>query len=189
MRSDDEERCAELRRVQAIDEAFGRGDLEALRAAVGDPEAIPNGFIGMAFGPCLEYAIYHSPLAFVRELLELGADVNPTNHGGFPPLIATLTGGRSSRDAGPHSGPLQVLRLLLEFGADPDQRGFNDYTPLHYAVETHNLDALDILLAAGANPTLATRIDDLETPRELAEKLGLAEYAVRLRAAEEEWRG
>lgn len=39
----------------------------------------------------LEYALYHSPLAFIRTLLDLGADPNYGDHAGFPSLIAALT--------------------------------------------------------------------------------------------------
>jgi ankyrin repeat protein len=62
---------------------------------------------------------------------------------------------------------------VLAFKSDPNQRGINDYTPLHMAVSEHNLRAVDLLLKAGAAPCLRTRIDNCETPRELAEKVGL----------------
>jgi len=61
----------------AIHEAYQRGDLEALKALLGSREID------------LEYAIYHSPMSFVRTLLELGADPNYEDHAGFPSLIAT----------------------------------------------------------------------------------------------------
>lgn len=73
------------------------------------------------------------------------------------------------------------------FGADPDQRGINDYTALHMAVGERNLVALERLLEAGADATLRTRIDDYETPREMAERAGLVQFADRL--AEHERRG
>jgi hypothetical protein len=60
------DRCEEARRFQRIDDAFQSGDLEALRAAVDDPAVIPNGQMPDVIGPCLVYAIYHSPLAFIR---------------------------------------------------------------------------------------------------------------------------
>jgi ankyrin repeat protein len=66
-----------------------------------------------------------------------------------------------------------MIELLLSFGADPNQRGLNDYTPLHMAVSEHNLPAIELLLKGGADARLRTRIDDCETPREMAEKVGL----------------
>ena len=50
----EDERCEEARKFQRIDEAFRRGDLEALRAAVDDRGAIPNGPVPMTIGNCLE---------------------------------------------------------------------------------------------------------------------------------------
>jgi hypothetical protein len=69
----DTERCAEYEEFKRIDNAFRVGDLNALRAAVDDPESVPNGPMPLTIGPCLEYAIYHSPLSFIRTLLEVGA--------------------------------------------------------------------------------------------------------------------
>ena len=74
--------------------------------------------------------------------------------------------------------------MLLSFGVDPNQRGLNDYTPLHMAVSEHNLPAVELLLKSGADPRLRTRIDDCETPREMAEKMGFRDI-VELLAAQE----
>ena len=87
----EEERCAEARAIQRISEAFKHGDLDALRAAVDDPGVVPNGPMPPAIGPWLVYAIYHSPLAFIRTLLALGADPNAPADDGFPPLIAAIS--------------------------------------------------------------------------------------------------
>src|SRR5437667_9292472 len=67
----EEERRAEAKKFQRIDDAFHQGDLDALRAAVDDPATVPNGRMPDGIGPCLVYAIYHSPLAFIRTLLQL----------------------------------------------------------------------------------------------------------------------
>jgi hypothetical protein len=77
----DEERRREAKQFQRIDAAFRAGDLDALRAAVDDPADVPNGRMPDGIGTCLVYAIYHSPLAFIRgatartdvdEILRLG---------------------------------------------------------------------------------------------------------------------
>ena len=73
-----------------------------------------------------------------------------------------------------------IIRLLLSFGADPNQRGINDYTPLHMAVAERNPLAVQILLDGGADPELRTRIDECETPLEMAEAAGLADIAAML---------
>jgi len=168
---------AEQVRFTRIDAAFRAGDLAALRAAVEDPAAVPNGPMPLAIGPCLEYAIYHSPVAFILELLEIGADPNPTDHAGFPPLIAALSCSRSQPGSPARSDVPAILELLLEFGANPDQRGINDYTALHYAVAERNRSAVELLLRAGADPRLRTRIDECETPAEMARAAGQHETA------------
>jgi len=180
----DADRCVEHRRIARIDAAFQAGDLAALRAAVEDPASVPNGPMPLAIGPCLEYAIYHSPLAFIRMLLEIGADPNVDDNSGFPPLLAALSCSRSQPGSPGRPDVVDILKMLLEFGADPNQRGINDYTPLHMAVGERNLPAVELLLAAGADPLLRTRIDDYETPRELAERAGLTDFAQVLAAHE-----
>lgn len=164
----EDERCAEAARLQRIDAAFQAGDLDALRAAVDDPSAIPNGQMPITVGSCLVYAIYCSPLAFIRTLLEIGADPNAPVDDGFPPLIAALSGSREMPGAKPRRDVDDLIRLLLSFGADPNQRGINDYTALHMAVGEGNALAVQRLLDAGADPELRTRIDECETPLEMA---------------------
>jgi uncharacterized protein len=180
----DAERCAEYEKFRKIDAAFRAGDLVALRAAVDDPAVVPNGPMPLTIGSCLEYAIYHSPLPFIRTLLEIGADPNPADHAGFPPLIAALSCYRPHPGAAGRQDVTEILELLLAFKAEPNQRGINDYTPLHMAVSERNLPAVKLLLRSGADPRLRTRIDDYETPREIAEHAGLSEIAALLAAKE-----
>lgn len=184
----DADRCAAYEKFKKIAGAFRAGDLAALRAAVDDPASVPNGPMPLEIGPCLEHAIYHSPLAFIRTLLEIGADPRPADHMGFPPLIAALSCLRVHRGASRRPDVLDVLRLLLDFGADPAQRGINDYTALHMAVGERSLPAVRLLLGAGADPRLRTRIDECETPREMAERAGLHEIAALLAAHEADGR-
>src|SRR5688572_3285058 len=176
----EEKRCAEAALYLRIDEAFRAGNLDALRAAVEDPVVIPNGPLPVAIGSCLVYAIYHSPLAFIRTLLESGADPNATADDGFPPLIAALSCTRQVPGATRRTDVDEIVRLLLTFGADPNQRGINDYTPLHMAVAERNLLAIQILLDRGADPELRTRIDECETPIDMATKAGLGDTAALL---------
>jgi len=180
----DEERCAEYARYKKIDDAFRAGDLAALRAAVDDPAAVPNGPMPRTIGCCLVYAIYHSPARFIRTLLESGADPNASVDDGFPPLIAALSRTNDHPGAPARPDVVEILALLLESGADPNQRGINDYTPLHMAVGERNRRAVEVLLHAGADPYARTRIDDCDTPREMAESAGLGDLAEILAAHE-----
>jgi hypothetical protein len=49
---------------------------------------------------------YWSPLAFIEQLIGLGADLNYQHHAGFPSLIAALSSDRADKNG--------VLKLLLE---------------------------------------------------------------------------
>ena len=120
-------------------------------------------------------AIYDSPLADVRALLEAGADPKAPVDDGFPPLIAALSCGRTVPGAKARRDVDEIIRLLLSFGADPHQRGINDYTALHMAVAEGNALAVQRLLDAGADPELRTRIDDYETPLEMARAMDRAD--------------
>jgi len=177
----EDERCAEAAKHRQLSDAFQRGDLAALRAAVDDPSLVPNGQMPLTIGTCLVYAIYHSPLAFIRTLLEIGADPNPPVIDGFPPLIAALSCSRNAPGARSRTDVDEIMRLLLSFGSDVHQRGINDYTPLHMAVAERNLAAIRLLLAHGADPTLRTRIDDYETPLEMADAGGWTDGAALFR--------
>jgi uncharacterized protein len=176
----EEERCAEAKKFQRINEAFHKGDLDALRVAVDDPAVVPNGRMPNTIGSCLVYAIYHSPLAFIRTLLEIGADPNLPVDDGFPPLIAALCCTRVVQGAARRTDVDDIIRLLISFGADPNQRGINDYTPLHMAVAERSQLAIQILLDSGADPELRTRIDECDTPLEMAETAGLTDIAAML---------
>jgi ankyrin repeat protein len=159
----------------AIHEAYVNGDLDGLRFLLGDPPDFPNcrGPIGMG-EIVLEYAIYHSPMTFIRTLLEMGADANYPDHAGFPSLIATLTTEREDR--------YDILRMLLSFGADIQQYGHNGYTPLHWAAAADDSEVVEFLLKEGADPTARTLVDDYNTPEDEAQLLGCENSLKALRA-------
>jgi ankyrin repeat protein len=159
---------SEEKRLQRIDAAFAAGDLTALRAAAGNPPDFPNNPMPLSVGPILVYAIYWSPLRFIEELLALGADPNAHDNDGFPPLIAALCKTHPQPGSRARTDVVDVMARLLDAGADPNQRGINDWTALHVAVHETNVDALRLLLARGADRELRTRIDDCDTPLEMA---------------------
>jgi ankyrin repeat protein len=160
-----------------LHEAYERGDLETLRRLLGNPQDFPNCRGPVGGGEIiLEYAIYHSPLSFIRTLLEMGADPNYGDRAGFPSLIAALSAeGRPDRH--------EILELLLAYGADIRQRGINDYTPLHYAANIEDIAAMELLIAHGADLDARTNIDDYATPLEEMEILGRARAVEFLRNA------
>jgi uncharacterized protein len=148
----------------ALHQAYKRGDLAVLRRLLDDPPDFPNCRGPQGVGEIvLEYAIYHSPLAFIRALLEFGADPNYQDHAGFPALIAALSSARADK--------YEIIELLLASGADIQRRGINDRTPLHYAAASDDVAAIELLLAHGADPTARTTIDNCATALEEAEHL------------------
>ena len=154
----------------ALHEAYKRGDMPSVRSLLGNPRDFPNSPGPMGLGPIvLEYAIYHSPLSFISELLELGADPNYLSLEGFPSLIAALSADRLDR--------MYILELLLSRGADVQQRGLNGYTPLHCAASLNDCRAIELLVECGADLEAKTSADDFTTPLEEAELLGRAEAA------------
>jgi ankyrin repeat protein len=168
-------------RYRRLDAAFRSGDMGALRAELGSLDGFPNVVADLAMGSCLTYAIYHAPLALVRELLQAGADPNFDAGDGFPPLIAAVTTAAAAPGATERRDAVELVRLLLAHGARVDQRGINDYTPLHQAASQGDLRLVDVLLAHGADANDVTRIDDVETPLEVAARAGHGAVADRLR--------
>ncbi len=74
-----------------LHEAFRRGDLGALKAALGEPADFPNlRETPLPVGTVLEDAIYHSPVAFILALLELGADFSYDDGCGLSTCCWTL---------------------------------------------------------------------------------------------------
>lgn len=163
-RAEREERCERYKAFRAIDSAYRAGDLDALLTALDHPADFPNSLhpadLGLTEFP-LEYAIYWSPFHFIETLLDRGCNPNYPDRSGFPSLIAALSTSRDDR--------LNILHLLLARGADVQQRGLNDWTPLHYAVSLDDGEAVKLLLAQGADIDARTRIDDCATPVQLAE--------------------
>jgi ankyrin repeat protein len=168
-----EDRCERAGLSRAIHEAFAAGDFEALGRVLGGAprwfdERMP---FELGLGHPLEHAIYWSPYELVERLLGAGSSANYADDNGFPSLFAALSCDRPDRQG--------LIALLLAHGADPDQRGINDWTALHYAVCRRDAAALELLLSAGADPALRTRIDDCDTPLEAARRGGF-EAGIRL---------
>ncbi len=158
---------AMFERFRAIDMAFRDGDLAALRKALNDDQHFPNtrlpSELGIGDWP-LGYAIAVSPVAFIADLLEAGAEPNYPAPDDFPCLMAAIAAEREGR--------ADILEALLKHGADVGQRGIHDWTPLHYAVSLNDLDAMKVLLDQGADPLARTDSDDKATCLEDAQNAG-----------------
>ena len=147
-----------------LETAMRAGDLDGVRAAFAEDPAFPNVRDNLTGTHLLALAISWSPLSLVENLLDTGADPDFVADDGFPALYGALSTDRADR--------LQLAALLLAHGADPNRRGINDYTPLHLAVSQGDEAAMRLLLEHGADPALATRIDNCATPLQEAEAMG-----------------
>ena len=176
-----EDRCTEAKKFQRIDDAFRNGDLEALRAAVDDPGVIPNGLMPRHHRSVSRLCDLSQPAGVHphaardrrRSQCACRRRLSAADRG------ALLHASRAWRDT--RTDVAEIIRLLLAFGTDPNQRGINDYTPLHMAVAERNAAAVRLLLDGGADPDLRTRIDSYETPLEIADALGFSDIAAMLR--------
>ena len=167
-------------RFLRLDRAFRAGDFATIDHELGAEDGFPNVIAHPAMGTCLTYAIYHGPLQLIRELLDHGADPDWPADDGFPPVIAALSTADVAPGATTRDDGFAIVEMLLANGASVGQRGLNDYTPLHWAAGQGDLSLVDLLLANGADPNEITRIDDLETPVEVALAAGHGAVAERL---------
>ncbi|MCZ4351598.1 ankyrin repeat domain-containing protein [Roseovarius aestuarii] len=85
-------------------------------------------------------------------------------------VLHTLLYGRS----------LYPVRTLIDAGADVNLIGNQGFTPLHVAAWTDHLDAVDMLLGAGANAALRNAAG--QTALDIALENGFQSVAKRLRA-------
>jgi len=129
----------------------------------------------------LHYLVVENQLRAVVLLVEAGAQVNTLNSCGGTPLSEAaslgyvelveylLSQGARLRIAGQgdptlheavRGGNVAVVQLLLAAGAPVDEQNDVNETPLHLAAEEdERLAVLELLLTAGANPSLMRIFD------------------------------
>ncbi|MDQ3170198.1 MAG: ankyrin repeat domain-containing protein [Acidobacteriota bacterium] len=161
--------------------ADARGDLDIFEAAVLgradrvrallDGDASAAGAVAGDGFHALGLAAYFKQPAIVRLLLDRGAD--PNQAAGNAAKVTALHAAVSSNQ-------LQAAEWLLDAGADVNARQQMDYTPLMGAAANARAELLDLLLARGADPSLATT--DGKTAADLARDHGHEDVARRLEA-------
>lgn len=120
--------------------------LEALLRAGADKD--PTTRIG-SYTP-LHIASAQADGAIVRLLLEAGAAVNART---------TNSQATALHLAAQEAGGADAVRMLLEYDADPDAReGVSGQTPLMFAAAKNRVKSIELLLQAGADPAVSTRV-------------------------------
>lgn len=135
--------------IDALIEAAGSGDLNAVRAAI--DSGIPVDAKDSLGVTALMEASYGGRLRMVNFLLEKGADANAKDEAGTSPLLEAL--GKDHAD---------VALSLINAGADPNVRNGEDHTILYQAVELGQLDLIRAAIEKGAevNPMTAGKPDE-----------------------------
>ena len=117
----------------------------------------------------LDDAICCSSYEIIKFLIEAGANTRYSTAGGYTAIHSAIERERPDKT--------KIIKLLVEKGADINARGFNDWTPLHKAAASDNIELVKLLVKLGADITVRTRIDDYATPAEEARNLGKNEIA------------
>jgi ankyrin repeat protein len=107
----------------------------------------------------------------VEALVEKGADPNIRDKNGFAALHAAVRDSQYGEDAAQRAAAVATVKVLLKRGADPNIRihqegkqtvqapnevSFEGATPVALAAEVNNLDAIKLLVEAGADPNIPT---------------------------------
>src|SRR5688572_14603754 len=141
---DEANRLADGAAMLTVWEAAALGRLEPLQAAIADPVLV-NAYAPDGHTPLGLACFFGAPEA-VRVLLERGADVHAVSRNAITvqPLHAAVAGRN-----------IDAVRALLEHGAPVNARQQIGYTPLMGAAASGRDDLVDLLLAKGADATLA----------------------------------
>lgn len=125
--------------------AVARGDMETLRSYLGSKHIGQYLKVTDRNGDyALHIAVKHGRGEVIDALLAAGADIEGKNNHSYTPLaVAASTGGRTD-----------TLRRLIAAGADVNAELYSGTTALSVAAARSSAPAVDILLAAKADPDL-----------------------------------
>jgi ankyrin repeat protein len=123
-------------------------------------EYAPDGFTPVAL------AAFFGHIDAVRALIAAGADVRAPAKNPFK--VQALHAAVASRN-------LEIVRAVLEAGADPNAQQQAGFRPIHEAGTNANRALAELLIARGADPTLAA--DSGKNAIDLAREKGHEEFA------------
>lgn len=153
-----------------IMDAIARGDIAALEEITEIVDDFPCGKDHFIERHWITNAVDCGAKEVVSWMLEKGVSLDFRDDEGFTVLHSAIDREIPSRH--------EVLKKLIEAGADIDAHGIDDWTPAHMAAARNDVDALKILVEAGADLSIRTRIDSYATPLEEAIELGQSSQAV-----------
>lgn len=124
--------------------------------------------------PVLRFAIDSKSVSAVELLLKNGA--NPNAHT-TSPLIHRKRSSANVRNlpllshAISSHAPYRIIKLLIDYGADINQKTiFNEWTPLMVAAHKTNVDAVELLVKAGADCSATNCCDGYKTAHDYAKE-------------------
>jgi len=121
-------------------------------------------------GTALSIAATMGQAQIVEALLNKGADINYRDTNSFTALHSAMRDSEYGEDQAQRTRAVETAKVLLAHGADvnarlhqekPTVRALNELqfegaTPLLLAAEVNNLEAIKVLVAAGADPNIPT---------------------------------
>jgi ankyrin repeat protein len=146
-----------------------RGDLASAKTLL-NAGANPNDVIPDWGGTALIIAATMGQAAIVEALLDKGADPNYRDGNSFTAMHSAVRDSEYGEDREQRARAVATLKVLIAHGGDvnarlhqekPTVRALNELefegaTPLALAAEVNNLEAIKVLVAAGADPNIPT---------------------------------
>lgn len=155
---------------QTVDQAYlafacQRGHIDTVKALVKAGAIVDQRVNHEAGDTPLYVAAKHNKADIVEYLISVGADVNASKQKGNPigltPLMVTAQGS-STLDTAQRN----IMNMLIKAGADVNRALLDDgWQAIHMYTETNNLEAVQILLAGGADHLNRTK--DGHTPLDI----------------------
>ncbi|CAL1528358.1 unnamed protein product [Lymnaea stagnalis] len=124
----------------------------------GQPKANGSGVVfSLNLERCVHDALFtrDADVKFLKYLIESGADVNGKCRCGLTPLVSSVSTSHCN---------MAVVHTLLEAGADPNVHSRDGMSALAMAAKHGNIQAMEVLLTCGSNPSMSTASQRINQP-------------------------